>query len=117
MKYKTEFKKKKKKMSNTQKTHQGLEVMAMIKDTPQKQGELDRGRFFFQTLRNLLKARARPRACSLASRSIKRVPIHTCSGNTESWQEKRKRGLGCGHESLPQHLGKSEIRSDQKLKI
>lgn len=53
-------------MSNTQKTHQGLEVMAMIKDTPQKQGELDRGRFFFQTLRNLLKARARPRACSLA---------------------------------------------------
>lgn len=52
-------------MSSMLKINQGPEMTAAIKDTPKKQGELDRDRVFFQTLRNLLEARERPQKCSL----------------------------------------------------
>lgn len=89
-------------------------MIAAIKDITKKQGELDGNRFYFSKPSGICFRQGRgPKSANLCY--IKLFSIYTRSGNTEHWQEKRKYDLGHGHESLQKHLGKQEIRSDQKL--
>lgn len=49
----------------------------------------------------------------MLSCTVKRV--YLALRNMDPGKKKIRCDLGCGHESLLKHLGKQEIRSDQKL--